>query len=122
MPKMKSYESFAKWAADQKPEHKRIISAVRKFVKKTSPSLSESVKWSNGVYLGKEWPVLFLYADKDHLQLGFFSGSELPDPKRLLQGSRSAKYVRHIKVYKPGDLKDPAIARLIKQAVKYEGS
>ncbi len=115
---MKSYETFSLWAADQLTKQKRMISALRKLVKKAAPSLTESVKWGNGVWLGEEWPVAFLHAKDDHLQFGFFGGSGLSDPKGLLQGS--GKYVKHIKVYTMKDINEAAFTRLLRQAVRAE--
>ena len=115
---MKKYDAFALWAADQWPKQKKMITALRRLMKKTGPTLTESVKWGNGVWLGEEWPVAFLHAKDEHLQFGFFGGSGLSDPKKLLQGS--GKYVRHIKVFKLSDIDPPAFARLIRQAVKAE--
>lgn len=115
---MKKYMTFARWAAEQQPKQKKVISALRKLVKRTAPTLSESVKWGNGCWLGEEWPVAFLHAKDDHLQFGFFGGSGLSDPKNLLKGS--GKYVRHIKVYTLGDIDEGAFARLIRQAVRAE--
>ena len=114
----KKIETFARWAAEQRPKHKRIISALRKLVKKTAPTLTESVKWTNGCWLGQEWPVAFLHAEEDHLQFGFFGGSDLPDPEGLLQGN--GKYVRHIKVWRLADIDEIAFGRLIRQAAKAE--
>jgi hypothetical protein len=115
---MKKFEMFAKWAADQNSGQKKIITALRKLMKKAAPSLTESVKWGNGVWLGQEWPVSFLHAKDDHLQFGFFAGTAVLDPKGLLQGS--GKHVKHIKVYKLGDIDEAAFGRLIRQAVKHE--
>jgi hypothetical protein len=121
MPKpkrMKAYETFDLWAADQSPKHRRLISTLRKLVAKTSPRLSEAVKWGNGCWIGKEWPVLFLHAEEDHLQFGFFGGSELTDPGKLLIGS--GKHVRHVKVRKTADIDAAALKRWIRQAAKNE--
>jgi len=115
---MKEHTTFASWAADQHAKQKKIISALRKFVKKTAPTLSESVKWGNGVWLGEEWPVIFLHAKDDHLQFGFFGGSGLSDPKCLLEGK--GKHIRHIKVRTIGDIDESAFARMIRQAVRHE--
>src|SRR6478609_1194473 len=115
---MKKFDTFAQWAADQHAWQKKLITALRKLVKKTSPSLGESVKWGNGVWLGKEWPVAFLHAKDDHLQFGFFAGTELSDPKELLQGS--GKHVKHIKVYTLADIDEVAFARLVRQATRLE--
>ena len=51
---MRKFETFAGWAADQHAKQKRIISVLRRLVKKTAPSLTESVKWGNGCWLGEE--------------------------------------------------------------------
>ncbi len=115
---MKKFETFPQWAADQHAKQKKIISALRKLVKKTAPSLCESVKWGNGCWLGEEWPVIFLHAKDDHLQFGFFGGTGLLDPDALLQGS--GKHVKHIKVYTLSDIDEAAFARLIRQAVRHE--
>ncbi len=115
---MKKFDTFAGWAADQQTKQKKIISALRKLVKKTAPTLIESVKWGNGCWLGEEWPVAFLHAKDDHLQFGFFGGTGLSDPDGLLKGN--GKHVKHIKVYTLNDINEGAFTRLIKQAVRHE--
>jgi hypothetical protein len=115
---MKKYESFALWAAVQRPKHKSVITALRKLVKRTAPALTEEVKWGNGCWIGKEWPVIFLHAEADHLQFGFFAGAELKDPDGLLEGK--GKYVRHTKLRAAADIDEAALARLIRQAAKAE--
>lgn len=115
---MRKHETFAQWAADQTPKHKTIIRALRKLMKKVAPTLTESVKWTNGCWIGEEWPVAFLHAEEDHLQFGFFGGSALSDPKGLLEGR--GKFVRHIKIRKASDINETPFARLIRQAVKIE--
>jgi hypothetical protein len=120
MQQVKKQDTFASWAADQLPKQKRMISALRKLMKVSAPTLTESVKWTNGCWIGQEWPVAFLHAKDDHLQFGFFAGAELSDPKKLLEGS--GKYVKHIKVRTLGDIDEAAFVRLIRQAVKLERS
>lgn len=49
-----------------------------------------------------------------HVNVGFFQGSSLPDPSRLLQGT--GKFMRHVKV-KPGTVTNAsALSRLIEDA------
>ncbi len=117
-PKMKSYESFDLWKADQSASHQRMIRVLRKLVGKTAPKLSETVKWGNACWVGKEYPVLYIYTDKDHLQLGFFGGKWLKDPKKLLRGN--GQYVRHIRIEKPKDIDEKVFARYIREAAKNE--
>ncbi len=116
MPKMKKYETFDLWLSDQSTQHKRLVGVLRKLVKKTAPKLVESVKWGNGCWVGKEWPVLFVFGGYDILQFGFFGGSSLKDPKGLLEGKGA--YVRHIKVKSLKDIDEAAFAKLIRQAIK----
>src|SRR6187549_2425676 len=94
--KMKAYASFDDYMADQKPKNRTIIEALRDFVKRAAPGLTESVKWGNGCWVGKKRPVAYVYSATGYVQFGFFLGSGLKDPKGLLEGQ--GKYVRHIKV------------------------
>ena len=73
-----------------------IIHALRKFVKRSEPTLSEAVKWGNGCWINDNGPVAYVYSDTAYVQFGFFRGSSLRDPKGLLEGK--GQYVRHIKV------------------------
>lgn len=115
---MEKHSTFAHWAAAQHTKQKKTISALRRLMKKTAPTLTESVKWGNGCWLGEEWPVAFLHAKDDHLQFGFFGGTGLSDPANLLKGT--GKHVKHIKIYAIGDINEAAFARLIRQAVRHE--
>jgi len=116
--RMESYDTFDLWAADQTAKHRKISNALRRLVQKTAPSLTESVKWGNGCWVGKKFPVAYLHAEADHLQFGFFGGAGLADPKKLLKGN--GKFVRHIKVRTVEDIDAAAFSRLIRQAVKSE--
>ena len=49
-----------------------------------------------------------------HINISFPSGSSLPDPQGLLQGT--GKRIRHIKIDKLSDAKDAAIKRLLLDA------
>ena len=51
---------------------------------------------------------------KDHVNLGFNQGAELPDPDRLLEGP--GKTLRHTKIAALDDLRDPALRRLVEAA------
>lgn len=56
----------------------------------------------------------YVNAFTSHVNVGFFHGSELPDPDRLLVGS--GKFMRHVKL-RPGMPVDRmALARLIENA------
>ncbi len=116
MRKMKAYASFDAYVEDQGARNRQIISALRRFVKRTSPGLSESVKWGNGCWIGKKGPVAYVYSDTGYVQFGFFNGAFLKDPKGLLEGKGA--YVRHTKVRSPSDIDPRAFAALLKQAAR----
>ena len=49
------------------------------------------------------------------VNLGFHRGSELPDPKGILQGT--GRLIRHIRISEPEDLAEPAVRAFVKQAI-----
>src|SRR5688572_14327368 len=49
-----------------------------------------------------------------HVNVGFFRGSEIDDPARLLQGT--GKFMRHVKLAADRDIDNAALNRLIKTA------
>ena len=113
MPKMKAYASFDDYLADQSLKNRAIIRALRRFVERVEPELSEAVKWGNGCWIGATGPVAYVYSAAEYVQFGFFRGSSLKDPKKLLEGK--GQYVRHIKIRTPADIDERAFALLLAQ-------
>jgi hypothetical protein len=59
-------------------------------------------------------PFGYVNAFTSHVNVGFFQGASLPDPRRLLQGD--GKFMRHVKL-RPGTPVDKAsLRRLIEKA------
>ncbi len=116
MGKMKCYDTFTAWYKDQSTSQKRIITKLRKLVSNTAPNLIESSKWTNGVWLKGELPIIYCHTEPDHIQLGFFDGANLNDPKEILRGK--GKQVRHIRIEKASDIDEKAFAIMIRKAVK----
>ena len=114
MKKMKAYASFDDYQKDQTPRNQAIIRALRRFVKRIEPGLSESVKWGNGCWVDGEGPVAYVYSATEYVQFGFFNGSSLKDPKGLLEGQ--GQYVRHTKVRSTSGIDERAFAALLRQA------
>src|SRR5262245_10395548 len=114
MNKMKAYASFDDYLEDQGSTNQEIILALRKFVKRVEPGLSESVKWGNGCWIGRNGPVADVYSDTGGVEFGFFSGSSLKDAKGLLEGK--GRYVRHTKDRAPSEIDQRAFAALLRQA------
>ena len=118
MAKMKAYANFDLYLADQAAPNQKIIRALRSFVKRTSPELVESVKWGNGCWLNGNVPAAYVYSDKGFVQFGFIRGSELEDPRGLLEGA--GQYVRHVKVRKVADIDPESFGALLLQAARYD--
>jgi hypothetical protein len=53
---------------------------------------------------------------KDHVNVGFFFGAELPDPSRLLEGT--GKRMRHVKVWPGGEPDPKQLSALIENAYR----
>lgn len=111
---MKSYASFDDYLKAQPPKNQTIICALRGFVKRVAPKLTEAVKWGNGCWLGPKKPVAYVYSATGYVQFGFFNGAALKDPLGLLEGN--GQYVRHIKVLSPSGINQRAFAALLRQA------
>ena len=112
--KMKTYASFDDYLKDQNPKNQAIIRALRQFVKRVEPGLSEAVKWGNGCWIGGNGPVAYVYSAPDYVQFGFFRGSSLKDPRGLLEGK--GRYVRHTKVRESSEIDEWSFAALLRQA------
>ena len=116
MGKMKAYADFNEYLDAQSSKNQAIIRALRRFVKRIEPKLSEAVKWGNGCWIGNTGPVAYVYSDTEYVQFGFFNGSSLKDPKGLLEGK--GEYVRHIKVRNRSTIDERAFAALLRQAAR----
>lgn len=59
-------------------------------------------------------PFAYVNVFTSHVNVGFFQGANLPDPKRLLQGS--GRFMRHVKLTPGIPADDAALAALIEAA------
>src|SRR5688572_2611297 len=116
MGKMTAYADFDEYLDAQSSKNQAIIRALRRFVKRIEPKLSEAVKWGNGCWIGSQGPVAYVYSDTEYVQFGFFNGSSLKDPKGLLEGK--GQYVRHIKVRNRSAIDETAFAALLRQSAR----
>ena len=113
---MKSYDNFDHWKKDQSKKAQVLIQALRKLVNDCSLPLIETVKWGNGCWIKGELPILYIYALKSEVQMGFFAGSQVADPKERLEGK--GKFVRFITVSSKEDIDAKYFTALIKKAIK----
>ncbi len=109
------YESFAAWKADQSAQNQELINALQALIEHTAPYLTTLVKWGQGCWADGNTPKVFIHAEEDHVQLGFYGGSLLRDPHGLLAGN--GKFVRFVRVYSKEEINPDTFGALIKQAI-----
>ena len=63
--------------------------------------------------------ICYIMPQSSWVNLGFFFGADIPDPRKLLTGT--GKRMRHIKIYTAEDAANPAIIPLLKTAWKKAG-
>jgi hypothetical protein len=61
-------------------------------------------------------PIVYIGPQRAWVNLGFFFGADIPDPKKLLLGE--GKRMRHIKIRNEVEADNPAIKRMVKLAWK----
>ena len=113
--KMKAYGSFAEWKRDQSAGNQALIGALSRLVKQAAPEFTPTVKWGQGCWTLGDAPRVYIHAEPDHVQLGFFAGATLKYPERLLRGN--GKHVRHVKVFTTRGLPREALVALVKQVL-----
>ena len=102
----------------RQPEDKQpILHSLRNLIKQTAPELTESLKWGYPTYSDKT-NVIYLAAQKKHINFGFYQGGSLADPDKLLEGTGAQ--MRHIKVRKTEDIKPELFQKLIREAVAFQ--
>jgi hypothetical protein len=111
---------FEEIAAAFEPPVRDLAVRTRALITEVYPEVVE-VPWVQQNVVGygvgpKKMSEHFCYIafHKDHVNLGFNQGAELPDPEGLLEGL--GKMLRHVKIAKPEDLEDPAVRRLLEAA------
>ena len=97
------------------PEDKKeIVKALREIILSVDPSLNESLKWKQPVY-SKEGNICYIFPAGNHVNLGFYNGTELKDPKKMLQGT--GKTMRHIKIKSLEDIDKEYFWELVSDAI-----
>ena len=104
------------------PAHLRLVSAMRRWLRKRLPTAHEVVYEYRDCFVISYSPsergyegVLAIRGSADGVRLYFNRGKGLPDPEKLLQGSGGQ--TRWIHVEGASTLARPAVARLIEEAI-----
>lgn len=99
----------------------KIALAARKAVLKAAGKCSEIIYETYCIsnaftFTGKQGQgFIHIATYAEHVNLGFDRGTELDDPDSRLAGT--GKLIRHIRLKSIADARDPAVVRLIEQAV-----
>lgn len=104
--------------AKLKSPQKETVQALRELVLETGSDLKEQVKWRNPTYTRKDnvcWIILY----KDHADFGFFKGTSLSDPHKVLEGT--GKRLRHVKIRAVEEIKPEVLRPLIREALALDG-
>ena len=100
--------AFDDWRTD-------AMKRLREVVKEGAPHSAVAIKWAQPVW---EWngPMIWMKAYPKHVNIGFWRGTEMDDPKKVLQGD--GERMRHIKITTVDEIPADALRELVKQAVK----
>jgi hypothetical protein len=100
--------AFDDWRTD-------AMKRLREIVKKGAPHSAVGIKWAQPVW---EWngPMIWMKAYPKHVDIGFWRGTEMDDPKKVLTGD--GERMRHIKITSVDDIPADALRELVKQAVQ----
>ena len=100
--------AFDDWRTD-------AMKRLREVVKEGAPHSAVGIKWAQPVW---EWngPMIWMKAYPKHVDIGFWRGTEMDDPKKVLTGD--GERMRHIKITSLKDIPADALRDLVRQAVK----
>ena len=120
---MEDNKDFELAIQDFPSEIKEIARQTRALIYKILPNAVEVV-WIKQKNIGfgtglkkKTEHFCWIMPASKHVTLGFNYGAELPDPKKILEGT--GKLFRHIKVKSNSDLSNPDLIALLKYSVSY---
>jgi hypothetical protein len=123
MPSVTVEDGFDTIVSKVDPKVRDLAVRVRDLIGEVYPKVAE-VPWLNQNVIGygvgpKKMSEHFCYiaVHRDHINLGFNYGAELPDPTHLLEGP--GNLLRHTKIQSVEDVKNPQLKVLLAAASKH---
>jgi len=107
------------YVKDGNPELRKVVRALRGFVRKIVPGTRETVNSWGVPTFEKKAPFCFFMVGKNHVTFRFHLGASLPDPEGLLEGT--GKNMRHVKLHTMEDLEQKGLKNLVQAAARLEG-
>jgi hypothetical protein len=107
------------YVRDDNPELRKVVRALRSFVKRAVPGVKETVNsWGIPTFEKKD-SFCFYMVGKNHVTFGFHFGTSLKDPEGLLEGT--GRNIRHVKLPKVEDLEQKGLRELVRAAARLKG-
>jgi hypothetical protein len=88
---------------------------VRAAVRKAAPKAEEKMRMGM-LFFDARGPICFVQPHAKHLNLGFWRGAHLPDPRGLLEGT--SRHMPHVKIRDSEDVDAAAIGALVRAGAK----
>lgn len=102
-----------RWLDARQPELGAIARAWFEEMRRCGPDVTELLHDGHPTACVADAAFGYVNVFTSHVNIGFFHGASLEDPKRLLQGS--GRFMRHVKA-KPRDLPDVAAVKALIRA------
>ena len=117
---MASKRTFEEWLEGVEPRLRPLATELRRMFLEAAPDLRESIKWGNPCF-EKKMRVFYIGSQGDrYVTLGLWQGALLPNPEGLIEGT--GKRMRHVKIRGEEELGNPAVGRIIREAVGIDGT
>ena len=97
----------------------QVTAQLDRIIMEVEPKASKVIKWAQPTY-ESDGLLCYFKAFKTHINFGFFRGSELDDPKGILEGTGDK--MRHVKLKYQQELDENALKALIISAAKLNRS
>jgi hypothetical protein len=93
----------------------QAIEKIVDLVKRAAPDATATIKWGQPVF-ESNGPFAYIRPAKQHVTFGFWRGSEVADPKKLLDGAGDR--MQHMKLAGLDQIDEKAITAMVKDAVR----
>ena len=113
-PKIDNFIQDTLFSDEDKGE---IVIALRDLVLTIAPNAEEEIKYGGLVFISDNRLFCGIFVRENHISVEFDRGAQMPDPDNFLEGS--GKYRRHLKIYKPEDIKNKKVEYYIQQSFKF---
>ena len=94
---------------------REVLTTLRAIIRAGAGEIDEAILWSQPVF-SSNGPVCYIKAFSDHINFGFWRGTDLNDPEGLLVGDLTM--MRHITLRHVNDVKRDVFEAMVRQAVR----